>query len=212
MADDFLAQTLLQTCYQPKPLLVVLSGPSGAGKDTILARMRELGRPYHFVVTATTRPKRPHEQEGVDYFFLSQEEFERIRARQGFLEWAQVYGHYYGVPREQVRQALQAGRDVLMRVDVQGAATLRRLVPQAVFIFVTPPSLAELERRLYQRGADTPEALQRRLQTARQEMASLPLFDYLVLNENGRVDEAVAAVEAIICAEKRRIPHRQVQV
>ncbi|GBD11188.1 Guanylate kinase [bacterium HR23] len=212
MAEDVIAQTLLRECYQPKPLLVVLSGPSGAGKDAILARMRQLGRPYHFVVTATTRPKRPWEQDGVDYYFLSPEEFERMRAHQGFLEYAQVYGHFYGVPREQVRQALAQGKDVLMRVDVQGAKTIRRLVPQAVFIFVTPPSLAELERRLRQRGAESHEALQRRLQTAQQEMECLPSFDYLVINEDGRLDEAVSAVEAIICAEKRRIPHRRVQV
>lgn len=212
MPEDFLAQTLLLNCYRPKPLLVVLSGPSGAGKDAILTRMRELGRPYHFVITATTRPKRPQERDGIDYFFLSPEEFERIRASEGFLEWAQVYGYYYGVPREQVRQALAEGRDVLMRVDVQGAATLRKLVPQAVFIFITPPTLEELERRLRQRGADSPEALERRLQTARQEMQCLPNFDYLVINENGRLDEAVATVEAIIAAEKRRIPHRQVQI
>lgn len=212
MDKDYLASTLLQECYRPKPLLVVLSGPSGAGKDAILTRMRQLGRPYHFVVTATTRPKRPHEQDGVDYFFLSAEEFERIRTNQGFLEWAQVYGYFYGVPKEQVRQALAQGRDVLIRVDVQGATTIRRLVPQAVFIFVTAPSLSELERRLRQRGTDSPKALERRLETVRQELEYLPTFDYLVINENGRLDQAVAAVEAIIAAEKCRLPHRVVQI
>lgn len=212
MSEDFLADLLTQQPYRPQPLLVVLSGPSGAGKDTILARMRQLGRPYHIAVTATTRPQRPTERDGVDYIFLSVEEFLRLRDRGELLEWAQVYGHYYGVPKEQVRQALARGQDVLLRVDVQGAATLRRLVPQGVFIFITPPSFRELERRLRLRGTDPPEALAERLRIARSEMACLPSFTHLVVNEDGQVDRAVATIDAIITAEKHRIPPRKVVI
>ncbi|MFQ5861015.1 MAG: guanylate kinase, partial [Dehalococcoidia bacterium] len=172
----------LPTQYpEGSPVLLVLSGPSGAGKDAVLKRMRTLQRPWHFVVTATTRPKRSGEQEGLDYIFLEPSTFQAMQERGEFLECAQVYGRWYGVPRQQVREALEQGRDVLMKVDVQGAATIKRLAPQAVFVFLAPPSLEELERRLRQRATESRTDLEVRIQTARQEMESLPSFDYLVV-------------------------------
>lgn len=204
---------LLPSDYRTRPpLLVVLSGPSGAGKDALLTRLREGGRPYHFVVTATTRPPRPGERDGVDYLFLSEEAFRDLLERGGFLEHARVYGHWYGVPREPVARALEEGRDVVLKVDVQGARTLKALAPEAVFIFLAPPTLEELERRLRRRKTEDPAALALRLATAREEMAHLPMFDYLVLNPDGGLDRAAAQVEAIITAEKCRVPPRRVRL
>src|ERR1700712_498998 len=131
-----------------QPLLVVLSGPSGVGKDSILMRMRDFGFPFHFVVTATSRAMRPSERDGYDYHFVGKERFEEMIAREELLEWAEVYGHYKGIPKSEVRQALASGRDVLLRIDVQGAATIRKLVPEAIFIFVAPGGLEELRYRL----------------------------------------------------------------
>ncbi|MBI4232920.1 MAG: guanylate kinase [Chloroflexi bacterium] len=198
--------------HPPPPLLLVLSGPSGVGKDAVLRQMKDLKLPYHFTVTATTRPRRPSECEGVDYHFLAQETFDRMVAAGEFLEWARVYGNCYGVPRAQVRRALEAGQDVIIKADVQGAATIKKLAPQGVFIFLAPPSLAELERRLWQRKTENREEMEVRLRTARAEMERLPMFDYLVVNYNSRLDETVATIEAIIRAEKCRIAPRQVRL
>ena len=196
----------------PSPLFVVLSGPSGVGKDAVLARMRRLGRPYHFVVTATTRPQRAGEQDGVDYFFISPDQFLEMMDRGDFLEHAQVYGKWYGVPQPQVKEALDKGVDVLVKTDVQGAATLKRVVPEGVFVFLAPPSLKELEERLRQRKTESTEELTLRIQTARKEMKDLSMFDYVVVNYNGRLEETVARLEAIITAEKCRIPPRRVRL
>lgn len=194
------------------PLLVVLSGPSGVGKDALLSRMRQLDRAYHFVVTLTTRSRRPAEVEGVDYHFVSVAEFQRMLAQDELLEWANVYGNFYGVPKDQVRRALARGQDVLVKPDVQGATTIRRLAPQAVFIFLAPPSLDELARRLRQRKTESAADSALRLRTAREEMACLSMFDYVVVNRDGGLDDAVAAVEAIIQAEKCRINPRLVNL
>jgi len=194
------------------PLLIVLSGPSGAGKDAVVSRLRETGRPYHFTVTATTRPMRPRERPGVDYYFHGPEEFQAMRERGEFLESACVYGHWYGVPRSQVREALGRGRDVFIKVDVQGAATIKSLAPQAVFIFLAPASLEELERRLRQRKTESAGDMERRIKTAREEMMRLPMFDYVVVNDNGQLDEAVSCIEAIVHAERCRVPPRLVRL
>jgi len=195
---------------QVPPLLIVISGPSGAGKDSVIRRMKELGVPLHFVVTMTTRPPRPGEEDGKDYIFVSEEEFERVLKEGGFLENAIVYGHRYGVPKEQVRKALESGKDVVMRVDVQGARTLRRLVPEAVFIFLIPSSEEELVRRLKTRSTEDEKALELRLSIAREEMKSLGEFDYVVINADGRLDEAVQKIMAIITAEKCRTKPRKI--
>ena len=193
------------------PLLVVLSGPSGVGKDTALASLKKLERPWHFVVTATTRSPRPGERNGVDYIFLDSDSFLKMRERDEFLECAQVYGRWYGVPRSQVRQGLAAGRDVILKVDVQGAATVRRLVPEAVFIFLLPSSFEELRGRLAQRMTESSPELGLRLNTAREELTRIHEFDYRVVNRDGCLDQAIAEIEAIIAAEKCRVVPRLVQ-
>ena len=189
--------------------MMVVSGPSGVGKDAVLTRLRERHYPVHIVVTATTRPKRTTETDGVDYIFLDRATFEQKLAEDGFLEKAEVYGNRYGVPKDQVSNALASGVDVIIKIDVQGAETLKRLNPEAVFVFVAPPSMEELERRLRDRRSEPTVDLQRRLETARQELERLPMFDYVVVNENGAIDEAAQALEAIMRAERWRYPRRR---
>jgi len=193
-------------------LLIVVSGPAGVGKDSLLRRMKELGYPLHFVVTATDRPPRPGETHGVDYFFLSTEEFLRMKRERELLEHAVVYGQYKGIPKQQVRDALASGHDVIMRVDVQGAATVRRIAPEAVLIFLTASSEQELEARLRRRATDSPEQLNLRLSKAREEMERLEEFDYVVINREGELDRAVAQVAAIIEAEHCRTHPRIVRL
>lgn len=195
-----------------KPLLIVLSGPSGAGKDAVLGRMRQSGFPIEYVTTMTTRPRRAAEKDRVDYNFISEAEFQAMIARGELLEWAKVYGNWYGVPRKSIRQALERGRDIIVKVDVQGAATIKKVQPQAVFIFVTPPSIEELVQRLKQRNTETTFDLELRTRTAETEVRQLPLFDYLVINRKGEIDRAVAEIEAIITAEKCRIPPRAISL
>ncbi len=195
---------------QPEPLLVVISGPSGVGKDSVLQAMKARGLPFHFVVTATTRPPRPGERHGVDYFFVSREEFAEMIEQGELLEYALVYNDYKGIPKAQVRQALASGKDVIMRVDVQGAATVRRLCPEAVLIFLTTETEEELVHRLQKRKTESPEDLKLRIATARKELERLHEFDYVVVNREGRLDEAVDTIIAIITAEHHRIPHRKV--
>jgi guanylate kinase len=196
----------------PEPLLIVLSGPSGVGKDAVLSRMKELGYPFHFVVTATTRPQRPSEVHGVDYFFVSEEEFRRMLDEGELLEHALVYGHHKGIPKEQIRQALASGKDAIMRIDVQGAATIKRLIPQALFIFLAAPTMKELIERLIRRKTDTGADFQKRIKTARREMMALSMFDYVVINRNDRLDEAVEQIRAIIQAEKCRVRPRKIEL
>lgn len=197
---------------QPRrtPLLIVLSGPSGVGKDAILNRMRILELPLHFTVTATTRPIRDNERSGVDYQFISEETFRRMLEEGDFLEHAQVYGNWYGVPRSQVRNAMSAGHDVLVKIDVQGAATIKRLAPQAVMIFVVPPSIPELERRLKWRLTESVESLRRRIEESRSEMEHISAFDYVVTND--ALDDAVHQMNCIITAERCRMPPRVVRL
>ena len=187
-----------------RPLLVVLSGPSGVGKDAVLERMRRLGSPYHFAVTATTRPMREGEREGEPYHFVARAEFERMIANGELLEWAEVYGNLYGVPRAQVKSALSEGRDVLAKVDVQGAKTIRGLAPDAVLVFLAPPSYDELARRLTSRGTEAEDAMRRRLREAEAEMEAASLFDHVVVNRRGELDDAVRQIEALTADERRR--------
>ena len=194
----------------PWPLLVILSGPSGVGKDSALMRMRELGFPFHFVVTATNRPQRQGEIPGVDYHFISTDEFERMIRADEFLEWANVYGELKGVPKAEIREALHSGKDVIMRVDVQGSFTMRSLVPDAVLIFMIPASIDELRNRLRWRRKDSPEQIERRLETAQLELGKITAFDYVVVNEEARLDETVGQIRSIIRAEKQRVRPRRV--
>ncbi len=179
----------------------MLSGPSGVGKDTLLARLRQTGAPWHFAVTATTRSMRAEERDGVDYVFVARSRFQEMIEADDLIEWAEVHGHLYGVPSGQVNDALGGGRDVILQVDIQGAATIRNLMPDAVFIFLEPPDMAELERRLSERMTESPDRLRLRLETAKREMDAAPQFDYRVVNHADRLDEAVAEVRRIIEGE-----------
>jgi len=190
----------------------VLSGPSGVGKDMVLTRMKELRRPLHYTVTATARPQRETEKNGIDYHFISPTKFEEMIAKGELLEWAKVYGQCYGVPKEQVKQALKRGLDVIIKVDIQGAATIKEAAPQALLIFLAPPSLGELEERLRQRKTESSIDLNLRLEMASEEMKRLPLFDYVVVNRQNQIDLAVAEIDAIIRAEKCRGNPRVVEL
>lgn len=195
---------------QQRPLLIVISGPSGVGKDTVLQRMKELQLPFHFVVTATSRPKREGEIEGVDYFFVSPDEFLSMIDRDELLEHALVYDEYKGIPRQQVREAFTSGRDVVMRIDVQGAKTIRQLYPEALLIFLSTHTEKELITRLKARRTEPEEKLQLRIDTAREELHKVELFDYYVVNADGQLDATVDAIVAIIESEHRRTTPRQV--
>lgn len=191
-----------------KPRMFVISGPSGVGKDSIIKLLREIFPDVHVAVTATTRERRPGEAHGVDYFFYDSEYFQELRVKGEFLEHAQVYGQWYGVPKHSVRHAVERGQDVFVKVDVQGAATIRQQAPDAVFIFVSPASSAELLDRLRARKTDEPEALMRRFRAAEQELARATEFDYVVFNgqaELGVPEQAVEEIRSIIEAERHRI-------
>lgn len=194
------------------PLLVVISGPSGVGKDAVLAHLRELAYPFHFVITATARTQRPGEEDGVDYFFYSTTEFERMLEAGELLEHAMVYGDHKGVPKSQVRQALASGKDVLMRVDVQGAATIRQLVPEAISIFLCADSEEELVERLKRRRTESACTLRCRIALVRKEMARIPEFDYVVANRDGQLDDTARQIVAIMKAEKCRVGWRAVSL
>jgi guanylate kinase len=194
------------------PLLVVISGPSGVGKDSLLARLKAGEEGYHFAVTATTRPQRPDEVDGRHYHFLTRQRFEEMLAAGELLENAVVYGERYGVPKAEVWEALAGGKDVVVRTDVQGAATIKGTVPQAVTIFLAPASIGELEERLRLRGADSEEQVRLRLAKARQELDAAGHFDHVVVNAKGKLEEAVAQIERIIAAEKERPERVAVQI
>ena len=195
-----------------KPLLIVLSGLSGVGKDTVLAGLRQSGLPLHIGVTATTRAPRASEKDGFDYYFVSGAKFQEMVDTNQLLEWAIVYGNRYGIPREPVRQALQKGKDVIVKIDVQGARTLKKTLPQAVFIFLTTLSMAELEQRLKKRRTETTAELDLRLKTARKELDSIPMFDYIVVNREGEIERTVEDIKAIITAEKCRVTPRELDI
>ena len=194
----------------PEPLLIVISGPSGVGKDTVISRMKERQVPVHFVVTATTRPPRKGEVDGVDYFFLSPDKFAEMINQDELLEYAIVYNDYKGIPKEQVRQALASGKDVVMRIDVQGAARIRTLSPDAVLIFLTTQDEEEMVSRLRIRKSETPEGLNLRIAMARQELKRINEYDYVVVNRDNELDETVDTIAAIIHAEHHRVKHRKV--
>lgn len=196
----------------PSPLLIVVSGMSGVGKDTVLNGLRKSSLPLEFIVTMTTRRPRPDENNGVHYTFVSTEEFKGLIARDCLLEWAEVYGNYYGPPKDAVRKALEAGKDAILRVDVQGVRNIKKDVPECVAIFLAAPSMEELEHRLRSRGTESDAQLELRLKTAEQELEQLPLFDYIVFNREGEPDKAVAEIEAIIMAEKRRVRPRRISL
>jgi len=201
-----------QSPFNPpsKPLLIVLSGPSGAGKDALLVRMKQLGYPLKYVTTVTTRAKRATERDNEDYHFISTGKFQEMMENKELLERANVYGNWYGVPKQPVKEALEKGQDTIVKVDIQGAATIKKITPQAVLIFLMPPSLEELVMRLNQRHTESPFDLALRLKTAEEEITQLPLFDYVITSQRDELDLAASDIKAIITAEKHRVSPRQI--
>lgn len=195
-----------------EPLLIVISGPSGVGKDSVIRALQRRGSPLHVVVTTTDRPPRPGEVDGVDYNFVSHERFLDMIANDEFIENALVYGDLKGIQQVQISGAIESGLDVIMRVDVQGAARMRHLFPEAVLIFLTPTDQDEWLERLMNRHSETPESLNRRIKTAQKELESLPEFDYIVVNAQNCLERTVDHILAIIQAEHLRVHHRKIRL
>ena len=197
---------------EPHPLLIVVSGPSGVGKDAMLSRVLELRPEVFFAITATTRAMRPGEEHGVHHLFHSREDFLELLGSGELLEHAEVYGNLYGVPKAPVREALAEGRDAIVRTDVQGAASIRSIAPDALLIFVAPPSLEELERRLRSRDTESVEETALRVETSRQEMRDAAWFDAVIVNETGGLENAAREVIAVVERERQRVPQRVVHL
>lgn len=198
----------------PGAMLVVLSGPSGVGKDTIIRELKQRHPRDHrrFVVTYKSRRKRPGEVEGVDYHFVTKEQFDRLREQDAFLEMAEVHGQWSGTPWDQVIAALKAGDDAVLKIDVQGAESVRKLVPDALLIFVAPPSEEDLDKRLLQRGTESGADFERRRQDAPKELASMGDYDYVVVNRDGRATETAEEIERIVAAEHDRHRLRRIRI
>ena len=188
-----------------RPRLFVISGPSGVGKDAVIEHMRTALPELYYAVTATTRHRRPGEIDGIHYFFLDEVDFQQQVESGEFLEHAVVYGNFYGVPKGRVRAALQSGKSVVVKVDVQGARSIRELAPQSITIFLAPPDMAELMRRLRGRKSDDFSEVMRRLSTATNELTSAVEFDYVVFNESNRIGQTVEEIATIIAAEGHRV-------
>ena len=208
--EEAMGDELYNRLNNPHPVLVVISGPSGVGKDATLQLMKEKRYPFYFVVTATTRPKRASEEDGVDYHFISVGEFAEMIEQEELLEYAVVYGDYKGIPKAQVRDAFASGQDVVMRIDVQGAETVRKLAPEALLIFITCESEEELEDRLRKRKTESADSLSLRIATARKELQRLEAFDYVIVNHDFHLDDTVEKVRSIIAAEHLKVHHRKV--
>lgn len=198
--------------FHPQPLMIVISGPSGVGKDAVLKSLQQRDMPLHFVVTMTSRLPRDGEVDGVDYFFVSREKFQALIQRDEFLEHANVYEDYKGIPKAQIREAFASHRDVILRVDVQGAQTLRGMFPDAVLIFLIPTNEKEWLERLRRRQSETADSLALRLETAKEELSHLSEFDYMVVNAHEHLEDTVDAIAAIIQAEHHRVAPRQVLI
>lgn len=207
------AETTLNFDLQkPQPLFIVISGLSGVGKDAVIEALLKRGMPLHKVVTATTRKPRMNEHDGVDYHFLTQERFQEMIRNNELIEWALVYDDYKGVPRKQVQDAMASGLDVIMRVDVQGARKFRELIPEALLLFISPANEQEWREMLLGRKTDTPEQIERRINSAPAELETLPIFDYIVTNRKCCLDATVDAIVGIIQSEHMRNPHRRVNL
>jgi guanylate kinase len=195
-----------------RPRLFVISGPSGVGKDTVIDELRGRLPDFHFAVTATTRERRPGEIHGVHYFFMSVEDFEADLEAGEFIESAEVYGNWYGVPRKGIQGGLDSGRHVIVKVDVQGAATIRKLAPDATLIFLMPTSMEDLTRRLWHRKTDGPQVVMRRVRTAAEELLAVESFDYAVFNEEGQLAKTIDEIMSIILAEQRKVKQHETQL
>jgi guanylate kinase len=187
-----------------RTLLIVISGPSGVGKDATLTEMKKAGLPYHYVLTATTRKMRPGEKNRVDYWFISEKKFRYMVRNNQFLEWANVYGNFYGVPKQEIDQSLKQGIDTVVKVDVQGASTIKQIMPDALLVFIMPPSLEELANRLKLRYGSHSEEAESRLGKAKEELQKLPIFDYVIVNQTDHIDITVDQINAAVTAIKNR--------
>ena len=193
-------------------LLFVLSAPSGTGKDTVITALKQRSMDFYVVASVTTRAPRPGESDGNPYHFISEEQFKRLVEQDELLEYANVHGNWYGQPRKVIRDNLRIGRDVLLKIDVQGAATVRRKVPQAIFIFLVPSSLEELAQRLADRKTETEAERLRRLADAQEELAQKDWYDYVIVNRQGHLQEAVDQLQAIMLAEHARTSPRYIDI
>ena len=204
--------THVEASGAPGALLVIISGPSGVGKDTIIdaLRVRPRDPDYHYVVTCTTRPARPGEVDGVSYHFLTRERFLALRDAGELLEANEVHGNWYGTPREQVHDALAAGHDVILKIDVQGAQSVKERVSEALLIFVVPPSLEALFQRLKSRATESADQLELRQRNAAIELARQEDYDYVVVNETGQVERTAARIDEIMATEREKHPERRV--
>lgn len=194
------------------PLMVVISGPSGIGKDAVVHEMEQRHDSFYFVVTAASRSPRPGETDGVDYIFVSKKRFEEMIANDELIEYAHVYSEYKGIPRVHVEEAMRSGKDVILRLDVQGAARIRKLFPEAVLIFLLPESDEKWMERLQNRNTETPETLRIRCDAAREELNYLPIFDYAVINRTGELNQTVDCVMSIIQTEHSRLHPRKISL
>ncbi|KAK2447735.1 guanylate kinase [Trifolium repens] len=210
IGSSFSSQPLIPN---PNPLVIVISGPSGVGKDALISNLRNSRPSIHFVVTATTRPRRPSEIDGKDYHFISKEDFLKMVDKDEFLEYALVYGDYKGVPKQQIRDFMAKGYDVVLRVDIQGAQTLRKVLGKsAVFVFLMAESEVDMVERLVDRNTETKESLLVRISTAKEEMKHVRNFDYVVVNAKGKLENAVKLLESIIDAEKAKVTQRTLHI
>jgi guanylate kinase len=208
MTEELFSEEFLKK----QPLLIVLSGPSGVGKDAVIISLQERKYPIHFVVTAASRPPRAGEIHGVDYFFVTEQEFEEMIAHDELIEHSLVYDVYKGVPKSQVSEAMASGKDVIMRLDVQGAAKVRSIFPEAILLFLIPANDEEWFERWRARDTETPEEIALRVETARVELECLDDFDYVVVNPHNQLDKAVDSVISIIEAEHMRVQQREIDL
>jgi len=195
-----------------KPRIFIISGPSGVGKDSVIEELRAVFPEAQYVVTATTRPIRKNEVDGTHYLFLTKDEFRARLDRNDFIEHAPVYDNYYGVPRSPIVEGLEAGRDVIIKVDVQGAATLRSKIPNTISIFLCPESMPALEKRLRDRKTEDPEVLMKRFTTATEELKEVKHFDYVVFNEDGQLNRAIREIVNIVAIEHNKVHQPEIVV
>jgi guanylate kinase len=198
--------------FKYTPLLIIISGPSGVGKDSVLRALKKGDLPLHHVVTANTRKPRPGEVEGVDYFFVSKEKFEEMIRNDEFIEYSEVYQDYKGVPKSEVRKAIKTNKDIIFRLDVQGAEKVKSLYPQSILIFLTPSNQEEWYKRLGGRRLSKEKDLEMRIKTVRDELEKVFIFDYIVVNAQNKLSKTVDIIEAIITAEHHKTHKREINL
>lgn len=210
--EQTVPQQHLKPATRKQGLLFVLSAPSGTGKDSVIHALKGQGMDFYVVASVTTRAPRPGESEGNPYHFVSQDQFKRLIEQDELIEYANVHGNWYGQPRQVIRDTLRAGRDVLLKIDVQGAETIHRKVSDAIYIFLVPGSLNELTQRLTGRQTETEAELSRRLEDARKELAQQYWYDYVIVNRQDHLQEAVELLRAIMLAEHARTHQRNIDI